>query len=553
MSERVIKITMHYVGVSAPLPEIPGISPAVPGVPPLEFSTIAHLVPAVLGDWRQANRYVDARLIQPGLIERTMFGAGKLRGASPVNAGAIVLNNADGELDEILEYAYDGQYFYVDEVDPATFLLVQRLRQGFLEQPTYDEKTITFQCRDAAHALDVQLLDEKYAGTNALPAGIEGTPDDIGGTFKPSLIGTCFNVTPIQVNTSKKIYQLDGVRGLVSGYTLAVYDKRALVTEDSAGDYTDQADMEANAPTAGQYRVWPAGGCIRINFTPVGLLTCDTMNPGEDAPGFTSTGDSTLTQVLYTLTGIHPNGQLYEDDPNVGIYVHDDRTVLSAANDLLSSVGGFLVDGSPLNNAYSYGFSTAQLYEPGSPYFSSDLQPISLTEAELIPDSFRLVPPTESNRGLPVWRVNVQYARNWTVMTASDLAGIAADQVARWTREYLIATAEDAGVRTDWPAALELTVTTLLVDQTEAEAEAQRLLDLFSVPRQRFALRVPYAVIGDGVFTTYGSQRSATEFKPGFRVTLTLSRFGLEAGKTFVVTEVREDFEAGVIDLVIWG
>lgn len=552
MNDRIIRITMGYVGMSAPLPEIPGVSPAVPGVPPLEFSTHAHLVPEVLGDWRDANRYVDARVIQPGLIEQTMFGAGKLRGASPVNAGAIVLNNADGELDEILEYAYDGQYFYVDEVDPATFLLVQRLRQGFLEQPTYDEKTITFQCRDAAHALDVQLLDEKYAGTNALPAGIEGTPDDIGGTFKPSLIGTCFNVTPIQVNTSKKIYQLDGVRGLVSGYTLAVYDKRALVTEDSAGDYTDQADMEANAPTAGQYRVWPAGGCIRINFTPVGLLTCDTMNPGEDAPGFTSTGDSTLTQVLYTVADIHPAGQLYDADPDVGIYVHDDRTILTAANELLGSVGGFLTTGTPLDGAYSYGLSTAQLYEPGSPYFTPLLDAIELTEAELMPGSLRLAPPSEADRGLPVWRVNVKYARNWTIMTANDLAGIAADEVARWTQEYLTATAEDASVKTDWPAALELTVTTLLVDQTEAEAEAQRLLDLFSVPRQRFALRVPYGVIADDEQMGSGG-RTPVEFKPGVRVNLTVARFGLDSGKTFVVTEVRENFEAGVIDLVIWG
>ena len=74
---------------------------------------------------------------------------------------------------------------------------------------------ITFQCRDALHALDINLLTTKYAGTNAMPAGVEGTTDDIGGTPKPVLLGTCKNVTPKQVNTSKKIYQIDGVRGLV--------------------------------------------------------------------------------------------------------------------------------------------------------------------------------------------------------------------------------------------------------------------------------------------------------------------------------------------------
>mgnify|MGYP002137498099 CR=1 FL=1 len=82
MNDRIIRITLNFVGVS------------VPSVLPLEYSTHEHLAPAS-GSF-PAKRHVDARVIQPGLIEQTMFGTGKLRGASPVNAGAIVLNNADG-------------------------------------------------------------------------------------------------------------------------------------------------------------------------------------------------------------------------------------------------------------------------------------------------------------------------------------------------------------------------------------------------------------------------------------------------------------------------
>lgn len=546
MSERIIMVALYYVQ--------PGVSPVVP----LFYATRSHVSNSNWA-WTTDPFYVDGRVKQPGLIERTMFGPGKLRGAAPVASGAIVLSNADGELDSILTESFDGQPFYVYEINPSTLEVSKLLRSGFLEQPTYDENTITFQVKDALHALDINLLTTKYAGTNALPAGVEGTADDIGGTPKPAVLGICPNITPKQVNTSKKIYQVDGVRGLVSGYTLAVYDKRAVVTEDGAGDYTSQADMEANNPTAGQYRVWPAGGMFRINFTPVGALTCDVTNPADASSG----GVAQLDHVIHTLSedvvgsrapGFSLVGQIYDVNPDVGIYINDTRTVLSAVNELLASAGAFIGTGQPLDGVYvASNINTCQLYEPGSPFFTPLLSPILITESELVEGTYpTLVPPSEADRGLPVWRVNVQYAKNWTVMTANDLAGVAAADVAYYTQEYRTASASDAAVKTDWPQALELTVTTLIVDAADATAEAQRLLDLFSVPRQRMALRVPRRVIEQDEQMGTGG-RAPVNFVPGARITLQISRFGLDAGKTFVVLEAQENFETDEVALVVWG
>lgn len=549
MSARILMVSLYYVQVA---------SPPVP----LLYATSDH-VSAQTWAWTSDPVYVDGRLTQPGLIERTMYGAGRLRGATPVAAGAIVLNNADGELDSILNYSFDGQPFYLYQVDPDTLEVQYQLRQGFLEQPTFDGKNITFQVRDSAHALDINLLSTKYAGTNALPAGVEGTPDDIGGTPKPVLLGTCKNVTPKQVNTSKKIYQLDGVRGLRSGYSLAVYDKRAVITEDSAGNYSSQGDMEGSLPATGKYRVWPAGGMFRINFTPVGALTCDVTNPADHG----GSGVAQVDHVLKTLhqsvlgsrgpepsTGFALTGQLYDDKPNVGIYVDDTRTALQAYNEVLASVGGFILTGDPLDGAYtSILLNAAQLYKPSAPFFTPQLSPILITENEIAEGTYpTLVPPSESDRGLPVWRVNVQYAKNWTVMTENDLAGVAAADVAYFTKEYRTAEAHDDDIKTDWPQALELTVTTLIVDEADAVAEAQRLLDLFGVARQRFSLSVPAKVIlEDAQMGTSG--RQPYQFQPGARITLQIPRFGLDAGKTFVVTEMREDYEAEIFNLVVWG
>ena len=80
----------------------------------------------------------------------------------------------------------------------------------------------------------------------------------------------------------------------------------------------------------------------------------------------------------------------------------------------------------------------------------------------------------------------------------------------------------------------------------------QRLLDLFGVPRQRFTLSVPAKVIlEDAQMGTSG--RQPYQFQPGARITLQIPRFGLDAGKTFVVTEMREDYEGEVVDLILWG
>lgn len=62
------------------------------------------------------------------------------------------------------------------------------------------------------------------------------------------------------MNTSKLIYQVDAYRGFTSGYTMTVYDKRAVLTEDGAGDYANQAAMEATAPAAGNTESGPLAG-----------------------------------------------------------------------------------------------------------------------------------------------------------------------------------------------------------------------------------------------------------------------------------------------------
>lgn len=169
-----------------------------------------------------ANTYFEPRILQPAAIRRDMFAAGTTMGASRTGYGDLVLINEDGGLDYLLDYAFDGRavtlYYGDDEGSfPASFT---KVFVGTMEQAEVGTRSVTIKLRDRQAELDVPLQTTKYAGDNALPAGLEGV-EDLLGKPKPLCYGDCRNVAPPCVNTSKLIYQVsDNALSSVSG----VYD-----------------------------------------------------------------------------------------------------------------------------------------------------------------------------------------------------------------------------------------------------------------------------------------------------------------------------------------
>ena len=102
----------------------------------------------------------------------------------------------------------------------------------------------------------------------------------------------------------------------------------------------------------------------------------------------------------------------------------------------------------------------------------------------------------DEGSGVPVWKVNVAYQRNWTVQTSSlstdqvfaqsSVAGVVSDERRAWLNaEYRTASAEDATVQTKYPRAPEMTVETGIYVRNHAQAEAARLLALFGSRRDQ--------------------------------------------------------------------
>ncbi len=506
---------------------------------------------------------MEGRATQPCLFSRHMFGQQKTRGPSELPYGFVELENSDGGLDHLINLSLDGRSIYLHSFFDDGIGGFYTPFTGVMEQPVCTERSVTISARGSMyHTLNAQALRLRYAGTNVLPAGIEGTAGDLKGKVKPMVLGITPNISPPRVNTVKDIYQVDGQYGLRTGWTLTVYDKRTALV--AGANYVSQADMEANAPVApAQYRVWPAGGCFRLATPALGQVTADVKNP--IAP-FGSIGgiqhclpDAITGCEIHVLVrellsrehGSYPHYPYFRSNmvasPDGGLYLDSETSVADAVNMLSSSVSAFWG-----SDHFQVGTSVdfLQLREPGSytvvDYQGSVPDALSLAEDQIL--EIARQPSNDEDSGIPVWQVNLSWGRNWTVQSATDVsAGTPAADQAFVKQEYRTVTVSDPSVKTNlqWPNARVLNINTLINTEAAATVEANRLLALYKVRRDFFNVKIPLEV------TQPDSPGQVVWL--GQDVTLTHSRFGLSNGKIFRAIGVVTDYAERTITLTLWG
>ena len=467
-----------------------------------------------------AHTHFQARVIDPGTLSRSLVAERDQLGKTELGFGEIELVNLDGGLDALVDYGLGGRRVVVRRGSgdyPGDFATVF---SGTLDQAILEWQRVRLVVRDPLQLLDVPACSATYAGDNALPAGLEGTADDLKGQRKPLIYGVVLNVTPPQVNTSKLIYQVSSTAVTAIA---AVYDRGSALTAGTA--YTDQADLEANAPAAGYYRAWLAGGCFRLGSSPAGAVTADVTAGASSA-------DRTAAQILNALataagvTSI-PAADLTALDAlnsaEIGLALRDE-TALTAMDQAAKSIGawfGFDASGN---------LRLGRLDAPaGDPVATLDRVDV-LSVARVAPGSSVRVP----------YRATVRYARNHTVQS-TDLAGsVAADRRAWLAEDWRSTSAVDTDLQTKYLLADELTVDSALADSSAAATEAARLLALWGARRDTWRVELPYTA-------TFAA------LALGDCVTLTLPRYGLDAGRLLRVTGSELALAAGTITLTLWG
>lgn len=498
--------------------EITVYDPALPGERVLRYCTGTGYVDG-------AHQFYEPRIEQPANMQRALASGSATRGASRVGYGELLLVNLDGGLDGLVDYGFDGRAIVIKlgTLRPWQAPVWTTVLQGTMARADFSWSQLSISLRDRQAELDKPLQSAIYGGSNSLPNGVDGVSGDIKGREKPRLYGYGWNLEPVLVNTSRLIYQIsDAALQSVS----AVYDRGAALTAGTA--YSSQADMESNAPSAGQYRVWLAGGMFRLGSSPVGQITCDALD------GVTS-ADRTAAQLARQImldAGIG-SGDINSGDvaaldtansAECGYWLNGPASAKSALDAVLGSVGAW------------WGVDRLGQFRMQRFAAPSGTPVATLTKTEIIK-----IDRITGDADIPVWQVNLSY-QPYAITQTSDLAGSVTDarraELAQPTRNV---TAEDASVKTQHKLATVLDVETTLADAAAAQTEATRLLNLYHVRRDTLSVRV--ALDAD----------LAAAVDLGSVVAVQVPRYGYNAGRLMRVTSIRSDLRGGILDLTLWG
>ena len=448
-----------------------------------------------------ASTWFDGRIAGDIYVDRRIYGRSGVGGLARVFAD-VSLVNADGELDELQsDYALDGRAARILLGRPtdarSAFGLVF---SGVVAAATVGQAEMKLRLHDGSARLEVPLNINAYAGTGGLEGGA-----DLAGKPKPKGWGNSLNVPAPLVNSASLIYQVHD--GAISDVP-KVYDRGVDLTKGA--DYSSQTDMETNAPAAGDYRVWKAGGFVRLGSTPAGTVTADVLGDASGAGYINKTADIVervlRDQALLDASEIDSASsfaQLNIDAAaEVGIWVGPELTSIASVVDrLLAGVGAF--GGFSRLGLFTVGVIAAASGAAADTYTQED---IGNLEREPLPA------PVE-----PVaWRTRVAWQPNYTVQ--NDLA--ASVTPARRTfaaQAERIATRSDFAVKGQHLRATEYGPTgNLYAQEADADDEALRLLNLWKVPRAMHRVPAPTRALARDL---------------GDVVTVDFPRHGLAGGK----------------------
>jgi hypothetical protein len=476
-----------------------------------------------------ANIGYKSRITQPAMIQQDCWGTGKIGGASRIGFGTIELANTDGGLDYLTTYAFDNRSIkvIVGEVQPNGTPVWTTVLTGKMSPPVIGMNKMTLYLRDRMVELDKPVCVNTYAGNNSLPNGLEGTADDIGGSRKPRIFGKVLNIEPVCVNTSLLIYQVND--GAINDIPKA-YDQGAQLTKGA--NYTDQTDMETNAPAAGNYRILPAMGLFRIGSALVGTLTCDVTEGS-------ASGDRTGAQLAYDvgIIGGLVSGDFSSSDitaldtansAQLGVYYRDETTCIEAIDYILDSIGAW------------WGFDRLGILRMKQWAAPSGSPVITLTSSK-IKDIERI----SDENSIPTWRLVLKYRKNYTVQTQDIAAGVTSDRRAVIGADSLSYIRAESSVKTANLGAIEQVKETAITGAsnglTEAGAESLRLINIYKIQRQRYDV------------TVFIDATLLSTISLGDVVRLQISRFGMTSGVDLRILGIKTDMNTNKVFLSLWG
>jgi hypothetical protein len=302
-----------------------------------------------------------------------------------------------------------------------------------------------------------------------------------------------------------------------------LYEGGAQVTRGA--DYTSQADMSANAPTSGQYRVWPEGGFLRLGFTPNLQISAriyaddDTRNVGEAFKQLAIAAGWPAAEINAADVTVLDGAA----DGTTNLFIENGGQALELMNRLAQGRGIW------------FGPDRLGILRMGLLAEPSGTPVLNLTATDIT----RL--ERQSTATLPAKQITLKRDKNWTVHTefVESLSAATRQWLSNEWRQTIAIDTTNTIARKLAPV-LEFES---LINANEADTseQAYRMLALYATPRDILNVTVR-ARVDDTLLLDLNDL-----------VEVTYPRFGMDTGKLFRVIGIQADYRIGQLELTLWG
>lgn len=423
-----------------------------------------------------------------------------LDGSASLSYGDIELNNFSGERDSWLDDVWANRpvSVYIGDVSWAREDFRKIFDGVVVGIDSRRRERINLKLGDKLQRLNTPVTEQKLGGTTANK-----------DRLIPLCFGECHNIEPLLVDPVTLEFQ--------------VHD----------GPIEDIIEVRDNGVPV-EFTKFLSTGKFRLNQAPVGTITCSAQGSKTDELGNTNYTNK-VTGIIRRLAVSYGNVEqkftiadldqsqlntfdLAHQQP-VGLYLNDRANVLEVCNRLASSIGARLV--MTRGGLLRLVKLDVDNVVPARTVTPSDIGQHSLNVSQMAP---------------VVAGVKLGYCKNWTVQNNLQ-TGLPADHISLFAQEWLTVTKTDDGVAEKYkmfsdPAMIE----TLLLTETDADAEATRRLNMFKVQRKVFQYK--------GLLHLMLEELGAGQV-------LVHTRFGLSEGKSGQIISITTDWLNPHVDLEV--
>jgi len=425
--------------------------------------------PFAPNDANRPNAVFDDRLIELPSIRRTLF-ADLATLSADAGFGEFTASNADNGLDWLKTRAFGKVSvwrFETGAFSAAVQILVGQASAPIWQIDADGNQALQVPLSDLRGAIDVPLQGNLYAGINASATDIEGAEGGIKGRPKPLGFGDLSkaHVPGVLVNDTGYIWQLHD--GQISGAE-TVSERGDLASGLIDDGDLSSVDFDAITPIAAHYQMDLARGLFKHGGAPGPSLG---FHFNGDAAGSYSDKLPGLAKKILQKAGIAAadiSGDFATAEAvataKSGVWINEEVSTIDALDFVArGSIAAVLPDRAGL-------WRWVELQTAGASVYTVDFDQIISLAAD------------DDEMQIPVWQVEVLYARNYQVLSGDNVApNIRATAREEFiSKDWRVARKATQTTKDRWPGARSLRIETALIDEVDAIALVSKILALFS-------------------------------------------------------------------------